>query len=115
MKLPQVQLVLALVAALVGGAANAATGDLMHNGRSAYGDPAPAEAAVRVVDLTTVSKNSIDVECGDVVSFRNGDKTFTWKFEPVNHSAVKLSKVAPDGFASKDFTVWVRGNESEKY
>jgi hypothetical protein len=47
------------------------------------------------------------------VEFRDGAKTFTWKFDSAQHRAVNLAVIAPEGFANKNFTVHVSRNESE--
>ena len=66
----------------------------------------------KVVDLSKAPK-SLNINCGDVISFRDGDKTFTWKFDVVGHQAVKLAAIAPAGFNAQAFTVYVSRNDSE--
>ena len=58
------------------------------NGRSWYGVPNNPEVATRVVDVN--STDAINIECGETVTFRNGDKSFTWRFDVVNHRAVDI-------------------------
>jgi hypothetical protein len=86
--------------------------DTFNNGRSWYGGPNSAEQATRVVDVNSVE--AINAKCGDTITFRNGDKTFTWRFDVVSHRAVDFRKVAPAGFASKELVVYVSRNDTER-
>jgi hypothetical protein len=82
------------------------------NGRSWYGVPNNPEVATRVVDVN--STDALNIECGETVTFRNGDKSFTWRFDVVNHRAVDIRKVAPANFASKKLMVYVSPNDFER-
>jgi hypothetical protein len=82
------------------------------NGRSWYGVPNNPEVATRVVDVN--STDAINIECGETVTFRNGDKSFTWRFDVVNHRAVDIQKVAPVNFSSKKLMVYVSPNDFER-
>ncbi len=82
------------------------------NGRSWYGVPNNPEVATRVVDVN--STDAINIECGETVTFRNGDKSFTWRFDVVNHRAVDIQKVAPVHFSSKKLMVYVSPNDFER-
>ncbi|MBN8506938.1 MAG: CzcE family metal-binding protein, partial [Burkholderiales bacterium] len=53
----------------------AAQAETFANGRSWYGVPNNPEVASRVVDVN--STDAINIECGETVTFRNGDKSFT--------------------------------------
>jgi len=48
-----------------------------------------------------------------VISFRDGDKTFTWKFDVVGHQAVKLAALTPAGFNTQTLTIHVSRNVGE--
>lgn len=82
------------------------------NGDSVYGKPTASAPAAKVVDVAT-AKN-LRVECGEVVTFRNGDKTFSWKFDVAGHRAVDLQAIAPTGFGSAPLTVYVGKNSLER-
>jgi hypothetical protein len=106
--------ILSAVAAVLmtAGAAQAAQqSDLLVNGRSTHGLPVSGAAADKVVNVK--EGGSINVDCGQIVEFRDGAKTFTWKFDSAQHRAVNLAVIAPEGFANKNFTVHVSRNESE--
>ena len=106
--------ILSAVAAvmLTAGASQAATqSELLMNGRSPHGLPVSGAKADKVVDVTR--GGSINVDCGQVVEFRDGGKTFSWKFDSAQHRAVNLANIAPEGFANANFTVHVSRNESE--
>jgi hypothetical protein len=90
----------------------AAQAETFANGRSWYGVPNNPEVASRVVDVN--STDAINIECGETVTFRNGDKSFTWRFDVANHRAVDIRKVAPASFASKKLMVYVSPNDFER-
>jgi hypothetical protein len=100
------------VAALTSTAAFAAGPHTLMNGSSLLGVPALAERSSKVLDVA--STPSANVICGDVVTFRNGAKTFTWKFDGVSHRTVDLQKIAPAGFTSKPLLVYVEPNAYER-
>ena len=81
-------------------------------GKSFYGEPVPASPHARTVDL---SKNKpINVDCGDTVTFVNGTKTFTWKFDSIRHNTgVKLAKIAPADFGAGEQTVHIGPSRDE--
>jgi hypothetical protein len=85
--------------------------DRMNNGKSVFGEAVAATQDTRVVNVA--KQNSLEVACGDVVTFQNGSKTFSWKFDTMRHSAVDLQKIAPAGFFAKTFKVYVSRNEGE--
>lgn len=82
------------------------------SGRSWYGVPNSPEVASREVDVSNTE--AINIECGETVTFRNGDKSFTWRFDVVGHRVVDIRKVAPANFASKKLMVYVRPNYLER-
>lgn len=90
----------------------AAQAETFANGRSWYGVPNNPEVASRVVDVN--STDAINIECGETVTFRNGDKSFAWRFDVANHRAVDIRKVAPTNFASKKLMVYVSPNDFER-
>lgn len=51
---------------------------------------------------------------GDVVTFRNVAKSFTWKFEVPNHGRVELKAIAPADFDAPAVSVYVSRAESER-
>lgn len=104
--------ILAAALALTGPAAIASNGTTLSNGNSVYGVPTTLTATSKVVDLSKAPK-SLNINCGDVISFRDGDKTFTWKFDVVGHQAVKLAAIAPAGFNAQALRVHVSRNDSE--
>lgn len=97
---------------LAGQTAIASNGPTLSNGNSVYGVPATASSASKVVDLSKAPK-AMNVNCGDVISFRDGDKTFTWKFDVVGHQAVNLAAIAPTGFNSQALKIYVSRNVGE--
>jgi len=99
--------------ALTAQASLAATNATLLNGNSVYGVPAQANAASKVIDVTKAAQE-INLKCGEVVNFRNGDKSFTWKFDSVGHAAVDLAAIAPAGFAGAGIKVYVERNEGER-
>ena len=109
-KLTGVALIVA--AALTSTAAFAAGSHTLMNGKSVFGIPTSADSSAKVLDVNTTK--SMEVICGDVVTVRNGDKTFTWKFDVIGHRTVDLQKIAPAGFTSKPLMVYVERNESER-
>ncbi len=82
------------------------------NGRSWYGVPNSPEQARQVVDVK--GTQAININCGDTVTFKNGEKTFTWRFDSVNHGRVDARKVAPAGFMAEPLMVYVRPSEYER-
>ena len=89
-----------------------ASGPTLRNGDSIYGKPATAATAAGGIDVNT-AKN-LRVPCGKIVTFRNGEKTFSWKFDVAGHRPVNLNEIAPAGFSDKPFTVYVARNDLER-
>lgn len=69
-------------------------------------------AGSRIVDVTTA--RSVNVNCGEIVTFRNEGRTFSWKFDVANHGAINLRDIAPAGFAQKPIYIYVSGTENER-
>lgn len=99
-------------AALSATGAFAASDETFANGRSIYGVPANQSADASVLDVAKAK--FANIQCGDIVTFRSGDKTFTWKFDVAGHRAVDLQKIAPAGFATQPFMVYVSRNDTER-
>lgn len=100
---------------IAAGAAQAAQpgANLMANGKSVHGSEVVAQAgAAKAVNVD--DRRSLNVDCGETVTFRKGDKTFSWKFDSVSHRAVDLRTIAPAGFADKPLMVYVSRNEAER-
>lgn len=97
--------------ALTTGSALAA-GDTLSNGKSRFGQPAAEMQGARVVDATTAQ--ALNVRCGDTVTFVNGARKFSWKFDTTSHGAVPLAKIAPADFGAVASTVYVSRNDSER-
>ncbi len=89
-----------------------AAGDTLMNGKSRFGQPVAEAQGARVFDATTAK--SLNVRCGDTVTFVNGVKKFSWKFDTTNHGAVPLAKIAPADFGAVASTVYVSRNDSER-
>ncbi|MBN6746388.1 CzcE family metal-binding protein [Acidithiobacillus sp. MC2.1] len=100
---------------LLATAAHAGQSDLerLPNGKSVYGSevvqPGSSAKVVNVDD-----RNSLNVDCGDIITFRRGEKVFTWKFDSVNHRPVDLRAISPSGFVDKPFVIYVSRNEAER-
>lgn len=100
------------MALAVGAQAGTMGNDRMYNGKSVHGEAVTAPQNARVVDVE-VSK-AVNVTCGEVVTFQNGGKSFSWKFDSADHRAVDVRAIAPAGFANKPLMVYVSKNESER-
>jgi hypothetical protein len=101
----------ACAAVLATGSAFAA-GDTYINGKSIYGQPVRETVNAKLVDVTQAQK--LNVRCGETVTFVNGDKKFSWKFDVAGHRAVDVSKIAPSDFGAKMATVYIAPNEFER-
>ena len=99
---------LALSAALASATTDRST---TRDGKSMYGAMSSPSQAVKVVDVE--SAKFVNVVCGETVTFRSGDKSFSWKFEVLNHQAVDLMAVAPKGFTNKSLKVYITPNLHE--
>lgn len=93
--------------------AQAQANPIMRNGKSVFGTPADASVATRVIDVQAGS--SVNVTCGDVVTFKSGEKSFTWRFDVAGHRSPVLSTIAPAGFVGNDFKVYVSRNRYESF
>ena len=106
-----------LIAAAGAQAATAASStsaaSTLANGRSVHGLPSAAQPD-RVVDLDKTGSNELNIVCGETVQFRDGDRTFAWKFESVGHRAVDLRALAPAGFTDKPLWLFVERNDGER-
>ena len=89
-----------------------AAGDTLLNGKSRFGQPTADMQGARVVDATNAK--ALNVRCGDTVTFVNGAKKFSWKFDTTNHGAVPLAKIVPADFGAVASTVYVSRNDSER-
>lgn len=96
---------------LVSGATFAAGGTYI-SGKSLYGQPARDATGAKLVDVGQAGM--LNVRCGDTVTFVNGDKKFSWKFDVASHRAVPLAKIAPTDFGGKLGTVYVSPNDLER-
>lgn len=99
---------------IAAGAAQAASfnNDRMYNGKSVHGEAVAAPQNARVVNVE--AGKALNVNCGEVVTFQNGGKTFSWKFDSAGHRAVDLRAIAPAGFTDKSLMVYVSRNEAER-
>ncbi|MFZ5520662.1 MAG: CzcE family metal-binding protein [Pseudomonadota bacterium] len=100
-------------AVLAPGLAQASTSKTLMNGQSSFGIPVQVAQTQRVVDVASLQRSFINVTCGDVVTFKNGDRTFSWRFEVANHAAFDLQAIAPQGFLDKAVKVYVSRNDQE--
>lgn len=89
-----------------------ASKDQLYNGQSVYGRAVPQSQDARVVDVN--AQKSLNVDCGETVTFKKGSQTFTWKFESVGHHAVDLRAIAPAGFSDAPLMVYVSRSEAER-
>src|SRR6218665_1872875 len=93
------------------GLASTAFADTLRNGKSYYGEPVVPSTHTRVIDLAQASP--INVKCGEAVTFVNGSKQFTWKFDSISHRGVALSALAPTSFGAAGQGVYIGRNASE--
>jgi hypothetical protein len=100
---------LALSATMASAAMDTST---LANGKSVYGVVASTSQTAKVVDVGTAS--TLNIDCGETVTFRNGDKSFSWKFDVVGHRVVDLQTIAPAGFSSKPLKVYVARSDGER-
>ena len=82
------------------------------NGKSIYGATTAASQTAKVVDVSKVS--TLNIDCGETVTFRHGDKSFSWKFDVIGHRVVDLQTIAPVGFVSQPLKIYVARNEGER-
>lgn len=63
---------------------------------SLYGQPAAVAEATRTIDLAQAG-GWINLETGETVAFRSGDRIAAWSFAPaVRHRTVQLSQLLPE-------------------
>ncbi|WP_298856807.1 CzcE family metal-binding protein [uncultured Aquimonas sp.] len=86
-------------------AAAAAGPDTFRNGQSYYGQVAATAAMGKTVDLG--STKYLNVEYGETITFRNAGRQFSWTFNGLDRRSVDVSKIAPPGFTSKPFVVYI--------
>ncbi len=91
----------------------AASGPVLVNGQSIYGQPATLGAPVRVVDLAAMDR--LNVGYGESVVFRSGAQQFSWTFNGLDRRSVDVSQIAPAGFVSKPFAVQVGRSPSNRH
>lgn len=103
---------LGLAAALIATASFAAQAERFANGKSWYGAPSSAELATQTVNVQSVRQ--LNVNCGDTVTFRSGDQSFSWRFDSVQHRAVDLRQIAPAGFKAEALRIYVSANVYER-
>lgn len=75
---------------------------------NAFGAPAPANAADRRIELIPGSK-WVNVTGGETVTFVEGGKAFTWRFDPFlfNTAPFGLAEIAPKDFSAQNVRVYV--------
>lgn len=89
--------------------ASASAAGVSSKEQALIGQPAPATASARVIDLSASSY--ANVSYGETVVFRgNGGNQFTWTFNGVGGRSWDLAKIAPAGFSDKQFRVFVSRN-----
>lgn len=97
---------LALGMASLSLATYAATGaDTFMNGKSYYGEMTSQDSAARVVDVA--SSRHVNVTYGETVTFRSEGKQFSWTFNGLGGRSVDVVRIAPAGFPTKPFAVYV--------
>lgn len=104
-----IAMALALVAASATAGDRRATSAPSSYGVAVVGPTVPAQT----VDVSKLQRSHVNVRCGDVVVFRNGDRSFAWKFDVIGHRAIDLAKIAPQGFSTKPLKVYVASNDFE--
>lgn len=74
------------------------------------GDPAPAAAAQRTIQITPDTKY-VNVQGGQVVRFDVGGKGFTWDFDSAQTVVdFDLNRIAPPGLLDHPVTAYVSPN-----
>ena len=92
-------------------AAHVATGTKLSNGKSSFGQTVAEGQSTRLID--TRQAKAINVQCGDIITFVNGDKRFAWKFDATHHGVVALANIAPADFGAGAAKVYVSRSEAE--
>lgn len=73
---------------------------------SHLGKVAPPKAASRTIVITPQTKYA-NVTRGEVVTFQNGDKSFTWNFDTLGAPTFRLAEIAPKDFGIGHVQVYV--------
>ena len=73
---------------------------------------ASGNGATRVIAVNR-SLPSVAVTRGETVTFVNGPKRFTWVFNDLDTSPVRLSGIAPADFGSGHLTVYVLPRQAD--
>jgi len=71
-----------------------------------YGTPVHAGSADRTIVIDPDAK-WVNVNRNETVRFVVGDKSFTWRFDTLNQSAVDLDKIAPAGMLDRPIKAYV--------
>jgi hypothetical protein len=96
------------VVALSPAAAFAHDGVSQANG--ALGNPVQASAATQTVAIKSGTKN-VNVNQGDVVTFKVAGQEFTWQFDTLRPSgSFDLAEIAPHGLDTQGVRVYVASN-----
>lgn len=101
-----------LLAAYFGPMALASSAETPPNGRSVYGIANAAQAADRTVDVSSTS--TLNVTCGETVTFLSGGHSFTWRFDVRGHRPFDLKQVAPASFPLERLMIYVSSNDLER-
>jgi len=79
-------------------------------GTKDFGMATAAAAADHHVVINADTK-WVNIDNGDTVEFKAGDKSFTWHFDTLHdETAFQLSKIAPEGVDVGKVTVYVAAN-----
>ncbi len=74
---------------------------------NAFGTPAPTSAADRRIELKPGAK-WVNVTGGETVTFLQGGKSFTWRFDPwLDTTVFNLGEIAPGEFGAQNVRVYV--------
>jgi hypothetical protein len=80
-----------------------AAGEYVH----LYGDPATESSAVRTIVITPETRY-VNVECGEIIRFVVGPRTFAWSFNVARTvQAFDLNEVAPAGLLQRTVRAYV--------
>jgi len=100
-------IIAAAIATTASGAAYATT---TATGTKDFGMATAAAAADHHVVINADTK-WVNIDNGDTVEFKAGDKSFTWHFDTLHdETAFQLSKIAPEGVDVGKVTVYVAAN-----
>lgn len=73
---------------------------------SHLGTAVPEGAAARKIVITPRTKYA-NVKRDEVVTFQNGDKSFTWKFDTLGTPNFPLAEIAPKDFGTGHVRIYV--------